>query len=265
MHWREFGHGKDAVAYMANVAQRIRKSQLDLGRPHYALTLSMGVVSAIFCGVGKIVAVEFGVGGGASLLDLCKAAEFFRNDLGFEIEVYGLDNATGLPRPVDHRDHPELWHTGMYMMRDAEALRAKLPPFAHLLIGDVADTTPMLRNVLGRESPLGFVAIDVDYYSSAMPCLNILLHEPSCYLPAVPMYFDDLMSNLLTFNAWCGEAWAITVFNAFSESRKIQENRLFNTMHPIRPFHSCQILDHPLRTGREPVRKDFSFLHLQFY
>ena len=182
-----------------------------------------------------------------------------------EIEIYGLDNATGLPEPADYRDYPEFWHKGQYFLGNPDSLRAKLPPYAHLIVGDVADTVSMFRDILSKESPLGFAAIDVDYYSSAVACLGILRHDASCYLPTVPMYFDDFMQTYLTSNDWCGEALAIAEFNRDNPLRKIQENRLFNTMAlPGRAFHGCHVLDHPLRTNRSMHRKEFSFLALRF-
>jgi hypothetical protein len=266
MHWRDFRDGPETLKYLRDhIAQPIRQGRLDLGRPHYALTLAMGVMSAIFCNVGKIVAVEFGVGGGSGLLDLCKAAEYFRGHFGIEIEVYGLDNATGLPEAKDYRDQPEIWAKGAFLLRDPDALRARLPSFAHLVIGDIAETVHAFRHILSAESPLGFASIDVDYYSSTVSCLDILRHAPACYMPAVPLYFDDFQVFCMTANDSCGEPLAIAEFNRANMFRKVQESRYFNTMAPAgRPYHGCHVLDHPLRTGQVSPRDGFHFLSLQF-
>jgi hypothetical protein len=265
MLWNQYKDGRGVINSFREIAKRIREGELDLGRKQYALTLSVGVASAIFCNVGKVVAVEFGVGGGAGLLDLCKAAQFFREEFGTEIEVYGLDNATGLPEATDYRDHPELWHKGQFLLRDPDQLRAKLPPYAKLVVGDVADTTALFKEVLGRDSPLGFVSVDVDYYSSTVPCLEILRQDVSCYLPIVPMYFDDLMKHHVTYNSWSGESLAIKEFNRDNSLRKIEANEFFNTTVKVRPYHACHILDHPLRTGFEKPRSGFGLLDLHFY
>jgi hypothetical protein len=265
MNWQDFSNGNEARSHMAAIAARIRTGELDLGRKHYALTLSLGVLAAIFCNVGRIVAVEFGVGAGDGLLQLCKAADFFRRELRFEIDVYGLDNATGLPPPADYRDHPELWQQGQFRLPDTAGLRARLPDYAKLIIGDVADTTRMFAEILHPQCLLGFVSIDVDYYSSTKPCLDILRHDASCYPPAVPMYFDDLMRGHLTYSAWCGEPLAIAEFNRDNEFRKIEANPVFNNGHPIRPFHACQVLDNPFRTGAQCFRKRFGMLNLRLY
>jgi hypothetical protein len=265
MNWQDFTDGREARSFMAATAAAVRTGELDLGRKYYALTLSLGVLSAIFCNVGRIVAVEFGVGAGDGLLHLCKAADYFRRELGFEIDVYGLDNATGLPPPADYRDHPELWQRGQFLLPDTVALQARLPDYAKLIIGDVADTTSMFADILSPQCLLGFVSIDVDYYSSTKPCLDILRHEAACYPPAVPMYFDDLMRNNLTYSAWCGEPLAIAEFNRDNEFRKIEANPVFKTGNAIRPFHACQVLDNPFRTGALSLRKGFSMLNLRLY
>jgi hypothetical protein len=265
MNWQDFSDGIEAQSFMAETAARIRARELDLGRRDYALTLSLGVLAAIFCNVGHIVAVEFGVGAGHGLLHLCKAADYFRRELGFEIDVYGLDNATGLPAPADYRDHPELWEKGQFRQRDTAGLRARLPDFAKLIIGDVADTTSMFADILNPQCLLGFVSVDVDYYSSTKPCLGILRHDATCYPPAVPMFFDDLMRGHLTYSAWCGEPLAIAEFNRDNEFRKIEANPVFRNGNAIRPFHACQVLDNPFRTGALSFRKGFSMLNLRLY
>jgi hypothetical protein len=257
MKWHEFQSSFQVREHFRDIADGIRSKQLDLGRTHYALTLAVGVMEAIMCNCGRLVAIEFGVGAGGGLLSLCKAAKFFRDQMDIEIDVYGLDRGIGLPPPDDHRDHPELWHTGQYAMDKMGELRASLPEFAHLVIGDIADTAATLRQAFeGRK--LAFVSIDVDYYSSTKSALEVLRFDPSYYLPAVPMYFDDIMEAHLMHNSWCGEPLAIAEFNSENEFRKIEANKRYN----IPRFHACHILDHPLRRGQEKLRDRFTFLHL---
>ena len=82
------------------------------------------------------------------------------------IRVLGFDNGTGLPAPVDYRDHPEMWVKGQFgLHHDIEPLRQQLPDFARLVIEDVGDTVADVHQDLA-EAPLGFGAIDVDFYSS---------------------------------------------------------------------------------------------------
>ena len=76
MHWNEFRDGAQVYKHFSGIADRIRSGSLEIGRKSYALSLSIGVFTAIICKYPKIVAVEFGVGRGGGLLDLCAAAHF---------------------------------------------------------------------------------------------------------------------------------------------------------------------------------------------
>lgn len=257
MNWRKFEDGRVAHEVFAALAQKIRSGELDLGRQHYALSLAVGVLTAIFCGYDRISAIEFGVGAGEGLLELCKAAQYFRDNFRFDIEIYGFDNATGLPPPADYRDHPELWRAGQFCLGDRAQLREKLPPFAHLVIGDVRETTGIMADSFAGR--LGFVSIDLDYYSSTQAALNVLKHRPEAYLPVVPMYFDDIMHRNLTQSRWCGEELAIEEFNDENKLRKIEAKAAFR----IQKFHVCHVLDHPIRSGAEPLRERFSMMFLR--
>jgi hypothetical protein len=103
---------------------------------------------------------------------------------------------------------------------DQAALRAKLQS-AKLVIGDVAVTVKQwLRDSI--ESPLGFVAFDLDYYSSTKAALALLDGPESTHLPRVHCYFDDLAAgDQSCMNRYVGEYLAIDEFNAAHEDRKI--------------------------------------------
>jgi hypothetical protein len=245
--WRQLER-RTCGAWFAELHRQLRRGELTLGRYNYSAALALGVQVAINSGVESIAAVEMGVAGGDGLLALCSAASHFREALGFDVRVYGFDNATGLPPLVGHRDHPELWRQGEFLMRDEASLRAKLPDFAELFIGDVAETIDAFRAVLVRH-PLGFVAIDVDLYSSTTSCFRMLEWEAECYLPAVPFYFDDMV-DYITYNDWCGEQLAVAEFNAAHELRKFQRQPDSN----ISNLSILNVLDHPLRTGARRPR-----------
>jgi hypothetical protein len=209
-------------------------------------------MEAILCNVPSITAIEFGISKGGGLLELCKAAKFFREEFDYDIRVLGFDNGTGLPAPVDYRDHPEMWSQGQFGLReDLEPLRKRLPDFAGLVIGDVGDTIADYRSAL-TESPLGFAILDLDYYSSTTRLFPIFEFEPQCYLPATPVYVDDVW-DALTWNSWCGEELAIREFNDSHQYRKIEPKPAFK----IPRFHVLHILDHPLRTGSQRPRPQF--------
>jgi hypothetical protein len=199
---------ESSVALFKQVGQIIRSGQVNLGRQYYALSLAHGVQQAIHCGYDKIVAIELGVAKGNGLLELCQAAHVFRELFGMDIQVYGLDTGVGLPVVADYRDYPELWTAGDFHMEDPAILRQKLPPFAELILGDVGDTVVTVLNKIG-DAKIGFVAIDLDYYSSTKRAMRLFTDpNPEKYLPALPVYFDDI-DSLLTLNEWCGEAAVI--------------------------------------------------------
>jgi hypothetical protein len=226
----------------------IRRRDLNLGRSHYAIGVAHGVRTAIHSGVSSISVVEFGVWQGAGLLELCQIAEYWIRRTGIEITVYGVDSTVGLPQLVGYMDHPELWHTGAFKAPDSDALRAKLPPFASLLIGDVADAMPELEKKFSS-APLAFAAFDVDLYSSTKRALRALNMPAACYLPVVPATFDD-SDTCLSHSAWCGEGAAVREFNEVNTLRKIDPKPTFD----LRKFYACQIFDHPIRQGASRSR-----------
>jgi hypothetical protein len=72
------------------------------------------------------------------------------------------------------------------------------------------------------ESPIGFVAFDLDYYSSTAAALTVFDGPESTHLPRVHCYFDDLASNNLgCINEYVGEYLAIREFNDRHVSRKV--------------------------------------------
>ncbi len=227
------------------------KMEPKLGRFAYARNLAIAVHEAIHCNYGKIVAIEFGVANGVGLLELCTAAKFFREQTGVEILVAGFDTATGLPAPADYRDHPELWRESGFAMGDPDVLRAKLPDFARLVIGDIGDTVSGFVDELD-DARIGFVSIDVDYYSSTKKAFQIFTHNPEIYLPVIPMYFDDL-TGALVYNPWCGERLAISEFNEAQRFRKIAPNTSYR-IPPVEACYALHVLDHPMRTGQQRPR-----------
>jgi hypothetical protein len=242
------------MAGIIDIAKQIRAGTLNLGRQNYSLSLAHAVLQAQYCHYNKITAIEFGVAHGSGLRELCQAAAYYREHCGIEIEVYGFDNAVGLP-PQEHgyKDHPEVWRQGAFSMGDPESIRANLPSWAKLIIGDVANTVPdFMATFADTGSKLGFVSIDVDYYSSTVPCLKIFEMAPDLYLPATPVYVDD-MNCLITYNEWCGEALAIKEFNDAHELRKIDAKPNFGIVN----FHVLHVLDHPIRTGAVTDRTEF--------
>jgi hypothetical protein len=192
--------------------------------------------------------MEFGVAGGNGLLALERIADRIGRDLGVRIAVFGFDTGTGMPPPVDYRDLPYVWQAGFLGM-DRDRLRARLRS-AELVLGDVAQTAP---EVLARNDlpPVGFVAFDLDYYSSTKAAFHIFDGPPDTRLPRTYCYFDDVVwPEHACHNEYTGELCAIREFNAENYNMKIAKikNLAWMRRHPARwneQFYVLHDFGHP--------------------
>ena len=110
-----------------------------------------------------------------------------------------------MPAPVDYRDLPYLFQSGYYAM-DIPKLRSRLKT-ARLLLGDVAET---LQDFTEREKPppIGFIAFDLDYYSSTVTALKIFEANHRYLLPRVACYFDDMVGDIdWAYNDFTANCW----------------------------------------------------------
>lgn len=186
--------------------------------PHYAYGVYWSAVLASRLGIPKITVVEFGVAGGRGLISLEAASGEIGAHVGVEIDVVGFDAGTGMPAPVDYRDLPHIWGQGFYKMDEA-GLRARLRKAA-LVLGEVATTVPAWLQT--NPAPIGFIAFDLDYYSSTVAAFRIFDGPAATRLPRIPCFFDDLgCTNIGFMNAWVGEHLAIDEFNAAHPDKKI--------------------------------------------
>jgi len=233
----------DLEQQFKEIAHNIREGKLDLGRRVYALTLAHSFYQALLCGYRKFTAVELGVATGNGLLDLCRATEYYSNRFDITVDIVGFDTGTGLPAIQDFRDHPEIWKSGDYSLGRGN-LHNRLPANAQLILGNVADTVPRFCQQF-QNSRLGFVSIDLDLYSSTVSAMPLFEMSADQYLPAVPVYVDD-MNNSITYNPWCGESLAIRNFNNRHELRKFEEK---SAKWQIDNFHVLHVMDHPYRNG----------------
>lgn len=219
-----------------------------LDRPHYAFSLLIAFTEAKRLGLTGMTAVELGVGEGGGLMSLCETAAILSREFDIACDIVGFDTGAGVPRPQGYRDHPEIWSEGQFM-HDKDALAAQLPGNARILYGDVKETVPRFCSRLRKEKPIGFVSLDLDYYSSTKNGLGIFLSAAEYYLPAVLMYVDDI-ERLLTYNRYCGEMLAMREFNQENDHRKIERkpvrvDRKRKYWH--RQIYCCHVLDHPIR------------------
>ncbi|MGC2658994.1 MAG: hypothetical protein WA324_13630 [Bryobacteraceae bacterium] len=179
-------------------------------RPHYAYGVYTAAELAARLNIPAISVVEFGVAGGRGLVALESIATEVSSVLGVKISVYGFDTGAGMPAPLDYRDVPHVWGEGFYKM-DEEGLKRSLKQ-AFLILGDVASTVPaFLQN--RQLPPIGFVAFDLDYYSSTKNAMRLFEGAPESRLPRVRCYFDDIIGENACHNEYIGELCAIREFN----------------------------------------------------
>lgn len=206
-------------------------------------------------GIESITAIEFGVAAGAGLLNICEIAKNITKETGVKFKIYGFDTGAGMPPPRDYRDQPEIFKEGHFPMVDRKKLLQALPENAQLIIGNITETVPEFIKTLSKESPVGFISVDVDYYWSAKECLTVLLGEPEKYLPMTVVYLDDI--GVPSANPWVGELLAVNEFNAEHLHRKIhpytflRSQRIFKQTRWIEQIFIMHTLDHYWRSAEQ--------------
>ena len=173
-------------------------------------------------------------------------------ETGVEFRLVGFDSGEGMPPPTDYRDHPELYKEGWFPM-DREALMRSLPANAEVRIGPVGETIgPFVEHELGADAPLGFAALDVDFYSSSIEALRLFDGARDAYLPFVTVYVDDLA--LQTHTRYAGELLAMREFNDDHELRKLdwdwnlRHTRVFKQAEWLAHMFKLHVFDHPERS-----------------
>ena len=190
-----------------------------IDRPNFGHCLLHAAMLARRLGHDRISAIEFGVAGGNGLVSLERHARHVESETGVAITIYGFDTGEGMPAARDYRDIPYLYQSGFYRM-DVAKLKQRLTS-AKLCIGPVETT---VAGFCEREQPppIGFISIDVDYYSSTVPILKIFEAESRYLLPRVSCYLDDMTGDIdAAFNDFTGELLAVNEFNALHEDIKI--------------------------------------------
>jgi hypothetical protein len=207
-------------------------------RPHYLVGVLFGAEQAKIDGIDAISVIEFGVAQGDGLLELERIAAAVEEAIGVRISVYGFDaGPSGMPEFTgDHRDVPDIWRPGDYPM-DIDALQAKLSPRTKLVIGNIRDTVPDFF-VNHSAPPLGFVALDVDLYSSTVWALKIFTVPEKRMLRHVPIYVDDI--DISQVHRFAGELLAIDEFNERESNVKID---VWRGLKSFRPFPEDPWLD----------------------
>jgi hypothetical protein len=220
-------------------------------RHQHAYALLAAADQAKQLGYSRTTIVEFGVAAGAGLLNLQQIANRVEKLTGVGFDIYGFDSGTGMPPPQSYKDHPDLYQAGDFPM-DQTALKSRLQPNTHLVIGNVAETISEVIAQGFEHRPIGFVSIDVDYYFSTVDALRILESDAKNYLPRVQVYLDDLED--MAHNSRCGELAAVHEFSDAHPLRFIERHvflrgyRIFKNARWIDHMFQCHVLDHETRT-----------------
>lgn len=225
-------------------------------RQQYAFGALEAADIAKACGLSAVTLIEIGVASGGGLINLAVIAERVSKETGIRCEVHGFDSGVGMPAPVDYRDHPDLYTQGDFTM-NAEALRAILPAGCELHLGPLRATIPRFLERVGPAAPIGFVALDVDYWSSTVQALELFQGKPEQYLPRTVVYVDDIALD--GHNSAAGASLAISEFNQAMSRRRLERHaflenrRIFRRPAWIKQTMFLHVLDHPKRSEPAPA------------
>jgi hypothetical protein len=217
-----------------------------LRRPHYVWGAVHGLNLAKVLQLPKVSFVEFGVAGGNGLTALEQAADVLERAFGIEIEIYGFDAGTGMPKPKDNRDVPNIWREGAYPMNRAE-LEKRLKRSA-LYVGPVDETVSAFAKT--QAAPIAFAVFDLCFYSSTKKAFEVFDADTRLMLPRVHCFFRDILG--VTIGDFNGDRLAISEFNEEHGNRKISKIyglQYFlgaNVGRWVDQSYMAHIFDHPL-------------------
>jgi hypothetical protein len=227
-------------------------------RRRYAFALLKAADYAKAQGIRKIHALEFGVAAGAGLVNLAWLARHITRDTGVEIGIVGFDSGTGMPRPTDHRDYPEEFIEGDFPLPDREALQRNLPPGVRVIYGPVGETARGFVETL--DAPIGFVSLDLAYYSSTVDAMQSLLGPADRYLPMTLVYLGAVLID--NANPAVGELLAAAEFNRDHPCRQLhpftclRDKRIFKNGMWHNQIYTLHVLDHPKRSGGQKLQRE---------
>jgi hypothetical protein len=157
-------------------------------------------------------------------------AQQIKRKTGVAVNVVGFDSGVGLPAVVDWRDAPWVYSPGDYP-GDLSALEKCLAGRATLVLGDIRDT--FSRWLCVEHGPVGFIAIDVDYYSSTVAILDALAScDAEALLPIASVYLDDILCFGVPRCA--GELAAVAEFNRNNPTRQFDRADWVSEFRPYR-------------------------------
>jgi hypothetical protein len=256
----------NTYAWLGHTFQELMRIPLSARKPMYVWGVAQGAALAKVLRVPEISVIELGVAGGAGLLSLEHTAQLVEARAGIKINVYGFDTGTGLPKPTDYRDQPNMWFEGQLPMK-RDLLESKLRR-ASLRIGLVRDT--IAEFVSEQPPPVAFISFDLDLYNSTRDALAIFDSPYELLLPRVATYFDDILGH--TYNDFAGERLAITEFNNDHSTRKLSPIYGLRNFVPRESFFSshwdsmffAHFFEHPLYNALDSTSKAVFTDHLGY-
>jgi hypothetical protein len=105
-----------------------------------------------------------------------------------------------------------------------------------LHLGLLKETIPHFFNTY--KDPIGFIAFDVDYYSSTIEAFEVFKAPVNSFLPNTILYFDDIILD--NHNNYQGELLAINDYNNIAENSKIDK---FHFLKTKRIFKNAMWID----------------------
>lgn len=221
---------------------RLRLSLDAVPYPPYAYGMLNAAIQAKALGLDTISALEFGVAGGNGVLAMQDLAEEIEKETGVKFKIFGFDSGLGLPAPSDFRDQEYFWPKGSFPM-DVAALRKRLGQ-SELVLGDVRETVATFFDAF-TPPPIGFVAFDLDYYSSTKPAFDIFKGQQENYLLRVECYMDDVGSfEVLSASQGTGVLKAIADFNSESETKIYKKEQVSRFRHFKVGWNDCMYVHH---------------------
>jgi hypothetical protein len=228
----------------------VKKIEYDLvPRCPYAFGVNLAFAEATKQNTKKILIIEFGVASGAGLFNLAYIAKRLSKIYNIDYEVIGFDTGLGMPPPVDYKDHPEKYRAGDFPPLNLP--ENKLPKKTEIYYGEIKETVNLIKSYHEQGVKIGFISVDVDYYSSTASCLASLTFDQSFYLSSTVLYFDDVYN--IDHNEFCGELLAINEFNQTNKFRKIckmtqlKDWRIFKNAVWLDQMYFLHVLDSSYR------------------
>ena len=199
--------------------------------PHYAYGVFFACMQAKMLGYAHTTVIEFGVAGGNGLVALESAAEEIGRALDIQVDVLGFDAGEGMPTSSDPRDMVYWFRPSAFKM-DIPKLQSRLKR-ARLFIGLIEQTVGEATRDL--KGPIGFIALDMDYYSATIQALKIFDEPTGTRQPRVMIYADDIFGfhDLNVVSNDVGEEGAFRDFNDAHSSLKIRSVRGLRFKRPI--------------------------------